>query len=83
MGGGGLSSYYGDLNNPGDIIDTNGSLFFGLQYSFADRWEKFSAIGCLESSRLNHYAQSRGPSPNGEESKTRFEGVGGFLNFAG
>ena len=35
--GTGVTSYYGDLNNPGDIIDTRLNLNVGLQYFFTDR----------------------------------------------
>lgn len=35
--GTGTSSYFGDLNNPGDIIDTKLNLNLGLQYYFTDR----------------------------------------------
>lgn len=33
---GGLSSYYGDLNNPGDILDLSGSFSIGGQYALMD-----------------------------------------------
>jgi len=35
--GTGITSYYGDLNNPGDIIDTRLNLNLGLQYFFTNR----------------------------------------------
>ncbi|MEM9300379.1 MAG: hypothetical protein AAGA64_18630 [Bacteroidota bacterium] len=35
--GTGTSSYFGDLNNPGDVIDTKLNLNFGLQYYFTER----------------------------------------------
>lgn len=35
--GTGVSSYYGDLNNPGDIIDTKLNLNVGIQYFFTNR----------------------------------------------
>ena len=35
--GTGTSSYFGDLNNPGDIIDAKLNLNLGLQYYFTDR----------------------------------------------
>ena len=35
--GTGTTSYFGDLNNPGDIIDTSPNLTVGLQYFFTDR----------------------------------------------
>lgn len=35
--GSGTTSYFGDLNNPGDIIDTKLNLNLGLQYFFTER----------------------------------------------
>ncbi len=35
--GTGTTSYFGDLNNPGDIFDTKLNLNLGLQYYFTDR----------------------------------------------
>ncbi len=35
--GTGTTSYFGDLNNPGDIFDTSPNINLGLQYFFTDR----------------------------------------------
>ena len=35
--GGGLASYFGDLNNPGDILDLTGNVNLGLQRKLSDR----------------------------------------------
>jgi hypothetical protein len=37
MGGTGTSSYFGELNNPGDYIDAKPNLTFGFQYFFGQR----------------------------------------------
>ncbi|MFW5759738.1 MAG: hypothetical protein ACOCXH_02015, partial [Cyclobacteriaceae bacterium] len=36
-GGMGIGSYFGDLNNPGDIIDVTPDASFGLRYRFTNR----------------------------------------------
>lgn len=36
-GGMGIGSYFGDLNNPGDIIDVTPDATFGLRYRFTNR----------------------------------------------
>lgn len=44
-GGLGVSSYFGDLNAPGDIIDTRISLNGGLQYNFHSRFAARAELG--------------------------------------
>ena len=50
FGGFGISGYYGDLNNPGDIIDLSGSLTVGGSYKFHPR---FSARAQLSYIRVS------------------------------